>query len=229
MTSADPVLDTVRRKLSIAPGPGATLHQRLRIPVAPPTAEAVRPEVPSLVRDLIPVVRSGAVAERIEAAGVLRELARLSAADAGEAVPALRAALRDPAGMRTESDPDGSETFADRHYVREAAARALLAIDPAGCAAELIPVMIELMGRPSGQMVPRPWTYVRFRDDEWRALGPAAVAALRAALTHPPVEAEPPADEAERLLWQFAPAARPAPPHESIRLGAAEALRALGV
>jgi hypothetical protein len=132
MTSFDPVLDTVRRKLSIAPEPGVTLYQRLRIPVVPPTADAMRPEVPSAVRDLIPVVQAGTAAERIEAAGGLRELARLSAADARAAVPALRTALRDPAGVRTESDPDGSETFVDRHYVREAAARALLAIDPAG-------------------------------------------------------------------------------------------------
>jgi hypothetical protein len=129
-----------------------------------------------VIPTLLDVLRSGSPEQKCDAA---TRLLLLGPAAAG-AVPALLEALRDPRRCEAPGSWDGCGC--EYQHVQEYAVRALAHIAPAQTAREVIPVMIELVGRESGW---QNWSggrggphYVTFDPGVVRAFGPEAVAAV---------------------------------------------------
>jgi HEAT repeat protein len=99
---------------------------------------------PAYISHLVKMLSDGDPAQKCDAAEQLGKLGRAAEA----AVPALLAALQDPACL-TKQTTAGDFTFTTYDYVRARAARALAVVNPAAATTAVVPVLRELAGCPS--------------------------------------------------------------------------------
>jgi hypothetical protein len=97
------------------------------------------------------------------------------------AIEALTGALRDQDAYTTRMGGMWIQGVCQYHYVREEAARALIKIDRVTAAAEVVPVMIALLDKPSLDPEYASLEYVRFSPAEWKAVAGPALPHLLAA------------------------------------------------
>jgi hypothetical protein len=128
---------------------------------------------------LVLLLRRGSVRQKCAAADALGALGR----DAVDTAPALMEALRDPQQTTTVAAEEG--TYYCRYdYVREHAVRALARVAPdrEGVASAVLPVIVDLLGRPCREASGRYGTVcfetVWFAPAELSAFGPSLLAAM---------------------------------------------------